>query len=102
MRTMGWPRRPASHASPASGPMYRWIDASYSGDTSSRWSVSAVPRRSRALNGNDCSLSIVTATRGSAASALSLGARTGVPITTASPVQWNPMGTTRGVPSVQV
>ena len=49
MRAIGWPRRPASQASPASGPMYRWIDASYSGDTSSRWSVSAVAAEEQGL-----------------------------------------------------
>ena len=45
--------------------------------------------------------SIVNAAAGLTASAFSLGARGGLPKTNSSPVQWNQIGTTRGVPSVQ-
>lgn len=45
---------------------------------------------------------MVTATAELWVKALSLGARIGVPSTTALPFQWNQIGTTRGLPSVHV
>jgi hypothetical protein len=60
----------------------------------------ADPRTSSTLWGQVLS-SIVNAAAGLTASAFSLGARGGLPKTNSSPVQWNQIGTTRGVPSVQ-
>lgn len=59
-----------------------------------------VPRTCNILWGM-MSLSIVRATFAPSRSAVIFGA-SGVPSTISSPFQWNPMGTTRGVPSVQV
>src|SRR5579863_6947195 len=67
-------------------------------------STFAVPRNSRTWYGHD-PLSMVTATSGCDAIALSLGAAFGLrgdAITTSEPVHWNQIGTTRGVPSVHV
>src|SRR5262249_10844475 len=48
------------------------------------------------------SSSMVSATLGFLAIAFSFGALGGVPSTNSRPSQWNQMGTTRGVPSVQM
>src|SRR5208282_5689001 len=101
MRAMGLPRSVDTHAGPCSRPKYRSAESAYSGTTSSSISTSAVPRTISTLYGHPWS-SIVSATCGLAASALSLGALAGEPMTSCSPVQWNQTGTTRGVPSIHV
>jgi hypothetical protein len=64
-------------------------------------STVAVPRTSSTLHG--CSfVSIVSATFGLRASAGIFGAFAGLPRTISRPSQWKAIGTTRGVPSVQV
>ena len=76
MRAMGFPRSVPTHAAPCSGPKYRAAARSYSGLTSASISTLARPRTSRTLCGHSLP-SIVSAARGSAASALSLGALRG-------------------------
>src|SRR5260370_35238855 len=97
---MGLPRSVLTQAGPCSGPKYRVAARSYSGLTSLSSSTLECPRTSITLCGQALS-SIVSATLGSAASALSLGAFGGDPRTNLSPVQRNQIGTTRGDPSIQ-
>jgi hypothetical protein len=48
------------------------------------------------------SLSMVTATASPSCRAFIFGASSGVPSRISLPFQWKPIGTTRGVPSVQL
>lgn len=74
------------------------VDAAmYSGGTPSTIPAAVTPRIS-ALTGAS-SVSIVSATFGRAASALTFGAVAGVHRKMRSPSQWNPIGITRGNPS---
>jgi hypothetical protein len=94
-------RRLSNQACPASSPKTRLVMAAYSGAMPSTVSVRTEPRTSSTLWGM-VSLSIVSATFVPSRSACILGASGKVPSTISAPFQWNPMGTTRGVPSVQV
>jgi hypothetical protein len=91
---------PASHRGNSSAGVSFRAPSTYSGKTPSTCETSAVPRTSSTLGGQVGGLvSIVSATAGRARRAATFADPGTVPMMIATPFQWKPTGTTRGVPS---
>src|SRR4051794_21432813 len=91
---------PSSHCGNSSAGVTFLAPATYSGKTPSTSETAAVPRISSTFGGQTGALvSMVKATTGFAWSAATFAEPGIVPITSVTPFQLKPTGTTRGVPS---